>query len=51
MSPPFAVLAVLAACLCGVPLLVVCSDHLNYRPIIGKPFRINLLGEFVCMSV
>lgn len=45
MSPPFAVLAVLAACLCGVPLLVVCSDHLNYRPIIGVLAQENIVGD------
>ncbi|CAB1315591.1 unnamed protein product [Coregonus sp. 'balchen'] len=45
MSYPVAVLAVLAACLCGVPLPVACSDHLNYRPIIGVLAQENIVGD------
>uniref|UniRef100_A0AAY5L0S0 folate gamma-glutamyl hydrolase n=1 Tax=Esox lucius TaxID=8010 RepID=A0AAY5L0S0_ESOLU len=44
MSSTVAVLAVLAACLCGVPLPVE-SSHLNYRPIIGVLAQENIVGD------
>ncbi|KAJ7999305.1 hypothetical protein DPEC_G00193000 [Dallia pectoralis] len=52
MSSPVAVaiVAVLTACLCGVPLEVV-SSRLNYRPIIGVLSQENIVGDIYAQGL
>ncbi|KAL6464856.1 hypothetical protein MHYP_G00271730 [Metynnis hypsauchen] len=45
MCRPAVVLAVLAACACGLPVPALGSVHLNYRPVIGVLAQENLEGD------